>query len=257
MRQHYVHASPDACTGLVNADRFQEITSRYAELRIAVVGDYSCDRYLEIDPTKQETSIETGLPVHNVTNVRSQPGASGTIVNNLAALGIGEIWPVGFCGVDGEGFELRHALKQLPGVKMNHFIESSDQRTFTYCKPLVIKADQPPRELSRLDSKNWDPTPSELQDQLANAVRILAAQVDAMIVLDQMDEPETGVVTRNLLAAIDEIRNQTLVIGDSRRGLKHWPHIIYKMNANELTQLTGKASEPSESAAHSLSLIHI
>ena len=68
-----------------------------------------------------------------------------------------------------------------------------------------------------------------------------------------MDEPETGVVTRNLLAAIDEIRNQTLVIGDSRRGLKHWPHIIYKMNANELTQLTGKASEPSESAAHSLS----
>ena len=49
---------------------FQEITGRYAALRIAVVGDYSCDRYLEIDPAKTETSIETGLPVHNVTRVR-------------------------------------------------------------------------------------------------------------------------------------------------------------------------------------------
>ena len=237
----------------MNADRFQAITSRYAELRVAVVGDYSCDRYLEIDPTKQETSIETGLPVHNVTKVRAQPGASGTIVNNLTALGIGEIWPVGFCGADGEGFELCHALKQLHGTKMDHFMESTEQRTFTYCKPLVMESGQPPRELNRLDSKNWYPTSAVLQDQLANAVRNLAAQVDAMIVLDQVDEPETGVVTRSLLSTIDEIRNQTLVIGDSRRGLKDWPHIVYKMNANELAQLTGQESEPSESATRSLS----
>ena len=78
---------------------FQEITGRYAALRIAVVGDYSCDRYLEIDPAKTEISIETGLPVHNVTRVRSQPGASGTVLSNLAALGVGELWPVGFSAV--------------------------------------------------------------------------------------------------------------------------------------------------------------
>ena len=38
-------------------------------MRVAVVGDFCLDRYLEIDPTKQETSIETALPVHNVVNV--------------------------------------------------------------------------------------------------------------------------------------------------------------------------------------------
>jgi rfaE bifunctional protein kinase chain/domain len=237
----------------VNADRFQEITSRYTDLRIAVVGDYSCDRYLEIDPTKQETSIETGLSVHNVTNVRAQPGAAGTIASNLAALGIGEIWPVGFCGTDGEGFELYQALKQLPGVKMDHFIESAEQHTFTYRKPLVMEAGQSPRELNRLDSKNWHPTPPALQNQLTNAVRVLAAKVDVMIVLDQVDEPETGVVTKNLLSAIDEIRNQTLVIGDSRRGLKDWPHIVYKMNTTELAQLTGQVSNSPESSALTLS----
>ena len=83
---------------MMTSERFQEITGRYAALRIAVAGDYSWDRYLEIDPAKTETSIETGLPVHNVTRVRAQPGASGTVLNNLAALGV-----VGFCGCDGEG----------------------------------------------------------------------------------------------------------------------------------------------------------
>ena len=68
--------------------RFQEITSHYGQLRIGVIGDFSLDRYLEIDPSKSEISIETGLPVHNVVNVRSQPGAAGTILNNLVALGV-------------------------------------------------------------------------------------------------------------------------------------------------------------------------
>ena len=222
----------------MTAERFQEITGKYPSLRIAVVGDYSCDRYLEIDPTREETSIETGLTVHNITNVRAQPGAAGTVLANLSALGVGELWPVGFCGCDGEGYELQRALEQLPGVKMNYFFESKTQCTFTYCKPLMMEPGQPPRELSRLDSKNWHHTPKTLQKKLADGVRALAGKVDAFVILDQVDEPETGVVTQNLLATIDEIKTQTLVIGDSRRGLKNWPHVIYKMNADELARFT-------------------
>ncbi len=58
-----------------------------------------------------ETSLETGLPVFNVVRVRAQPGGAGTVVNNLAALGIGQIIPLGFAGDDGEGFELVRALE--------------------------------------------------------------------------------------------------------------------------------------------------
>ena len=236
----------------MNSNRFEEITSRYSELRIAVVGDYSCDRYLEIDPSKEEISIETSLPVYNVTKVRAQPGASGTVLNNLGTLGIAELWPVGFCGSDGEGYELQRALKKLPGVQMDYFFESEEQRTFTYCKPLVMNPDIPPRELNRLDSKNWHPTPQPLQEQLAEAVGDLARKVDAIIVLDQVDEPETGVVTQNLLHAINDIRDQTLIIGDSRRGLKGWPDIIYKMNMDELTRLTGKPGKLAKEASSQL-----
>src|SRR6266567_7498648 len=105
----------------MNTERFSEITSRYASLRLAIVGDFCLDRYLEIDPAKQEMSIETGLPVYNVVNIRSQPGAAGTILNNLVALGIGEIYPIGFCGEDGEGFELMRTLEAKPGVKLSQF----------------------------------------------------------------------------------------------------------------------------------------
>ena len=119
-------------------ERFRAITSRYPKLRIAVVGDFFLDRYMEIDPARSEISIETGLPVYNVINVRAQPGAAGTIVSNLVALGVGEIFPVGYCGEDGEGFELKRALLTLPGVRMYDFLTTPLRRTFTYCKPLVL-----------------------------------------------------------------------------------------------------------------------
>src|SRR5882724_11984506 len=132
--------------------RFQTITKKYPRLRIAIVGDFCLDRYLEIDPGKREISIETGLPVHNVVRVRSQPGAAGTILNNLVALGVGRIFPVGFCGEDGEGYELLRALHSLPGVDATHFFQTGLRRTFTYCKPLIMEPGQSPRELNRLDS---------------------------------------------------------------------------------------------------------
>ena len=140
-------------------ERLRAITSRYPALRVAVVGDFCLDRYLEIDPLRREISIETGLPVHNVVRVRAQPGGAGTIVNNLAALGVGRIVPVSFCGDDGEGYELRRELAALPGVELDHFVTTPERRTFTYCKPILIETGREPVELNRLDSKNWTPTP--------------------------------------------------------------------------------------------------
>ena len=148
-------------------ERFRSITSGYAALRIAIVGDFCLDRYLEIDPARCETSIETGLPVHNVVRVRAQPGGAGTILNNLVALRVGRIVPVSFCGDDGEGYELRRELARLPGVELDHFVTSPLRRTFTYCKPLIVEPDREPVELKRLDSKNWTPTPPSLAQRLA------------------------------------------------------------------------------------------
>jgi rfaE bifunctional protein kinase chain/domain len=224
--------------------RFHSITGRYPALRLALAGDFCLDRYLEIDPARQETSIETGQPVHNVVRVRAQPGAAGTILNNLAALGVGEIYPVGFCGDDGEGYELRRALAALPGVKLDHFVQTTERRTFTYCKPLLLERGQPPRELNRLDSKNWTATPAAIEQRLAQAIRTLAERVDAIILMDQVDQAQTGVVTSGLLDVIREVsqlRPGLFIMADSRRSLSGYPPVCFKMNAAELAALVGVA----------------
>jgi len=225
----------------VTQNEFESIARRYPNLRVAIVGDYCLDRYLEIDPRKSETSIETGRPVYNVTDVRFQPGGAGTILNNLAALGIGEIIPIGFCGRDAEGHELHEALNLLPGINLNHFLCTPERRTFTYCKPLLCRPGEPPEELNRIDFKNWSKTPSPVTDIIADSLQTIASEVDAIIVLDQVDEPDTGVITERVLQELGRISRQhpgIFIIGDSRRGFTDWPEVCFKMNSREFARHT-------------------
>jgi rfaE bifunctional protein kinase chain/domain len=225
----------------MNLQRFQEITESYGSLRIAVVGDFCLDRYLEIDPARQESSIETGLPVHNVMNVRAQAGGAGTIVNNLSALGVGTIHPIGFAGQDGEGYELWQALEALPGVKMSSFVRTAQRRTFTYCKPLLLNSGACPVELNRFDVKNWTPTPSLVQGLLLGRLDDVASSLDALILLDQVTVPDTGVLTRRVREAAGDLsvrRYDLPVLADSRRCLLGFPPMIYKMNVSELAAMS-------------------
>jgi len=222
-------------------ERFDEITGRYPQLRLAVVGDFCLDRYLEIDPGKQEISLETNLPVYNVVRVRAQPGGAGTVLNNLVALGIGTLYPVGFAGQDGEGYELSQALAALPGIRLDHFLQTEERHTFTYCKPLIVEAGKSPRELNRLDQKNWTPTPPALTQQLANAVSTLSRSTDGFALLSQVDVPETGVLTRQVLDTVGQLARANprhVMIADSRHSLRGFPPVIFKMNGAELAALT-------------------
>jgi rfaE bifunctional protein kinase chain/domain len=242
----------------MTAERLEEITDEYGKLRIGLVGDLCLDRYFEIDSALQETSIETGLPVHNVTRVRCQPGAAGTILNNLVALGIGQIFPAAIIGHDGEGFELRRALEEKPGVFLDYLVESLGRRTFTYSKPLVLEKGKAPVELSRLDIKNWTPTPEPLQDHIIRAARELAPKVDALILLDQVDMPETGVITSKVLKAIADICREypeLLILADSRRSLRNYPPVSLKMNAAELAAMTARSGAATEEVMKQASLL--
>jgi rfaE bifunctional protein kinase chain/domain len=226
----------------MNTERLREVTGRYGQLSIAVLGDFCLDRYLEIDPRRAETSIETGLPVHNVVQVRAQPGAAGTVLNNLVALGVGQIVPVGFSGDDGEGFELARALRSLRGVSMEAFQQTPDRRTFTYCKPLLVEPGVPPRELNRLDSKNWTSTPAAVEDHVIASLCTLADRIDALIIVEQVDVAETGVVTRRVLEAVGRLaasRPELCILADSRRSLRDYPAVNLKMNRVELGMLLG------------------
>src|SRR5881227_3218297 len=94
-------------------ERMEQVLGKLPALRIGVFGDLFLDRYLDIDDALTEPSLETGLAAYQVVGVRSYPGAAGTVVNNLSALGVGTILPIAVIGDDGEGCELWQALEQL------------------------------------------------------------------------------------------------------------------------------------------------
>src|SRR5437016_12539830 len=107
---------PIEARNMLTEQALEEILSRIPRLTVGVVGDLFLDRYLDIDGTLTEPSLETGLDAYQVVRVRAYPGAAGTVINNLAALGVGRICPVAVIGDDGEGHELRQALGALEAV---------------------------------------------------------------------------------------------------------------------------------------------
>ena len=99
----------------MDSTQFTRLTSRYPSLRLAVIGDFCLDRYLEIDPARGEMSIETGLPVYNVVRVRAQAGAAGTVLNNLVALGVGKL---AVASSGREGLSVQPRPSSFAGVEM-------------------------------------------------------------------------------------------------------------------------------------------
>jgi bifunctional ADP-heptose synthase (sugar kinase/adenylyltransferase) len=76
--------------------------------------------------------------------------------------------------------------------------------------------------------------------QVQQAVQTLARQVEAFILLEQVDQPNTGVLTDRILQTLGVIARQPpglLMVGDSRRGLGHFPPMAFKMNSAELARL--------------------
>ena len=217
-------------------DRFREITARYPSLRVALVGDVALDRYLEIDPSVEETSIETGLPVWNVVRLRPQPGAGGNVLANLAALSPTHLSAVGYCGDDGEGLELRRALEAL-GADLTHFRVRSDRTTFAYIKPLILHGGSPPEERNRLDLRSRTATPRDLEDALIAGLTEVLGQVDALVALDQVPEPGCGVLTprvKEALADLAEACPDKTIVADSRTAAGEFAGVSVKVNLDEL-----------------------
>jgi rfaE bifunctional protein kinase chain/domain len=228
----------------VKPERLKEITSRYAALRVVLIGDVALDRYLHIDPALAETSIETGLAVRNVVAVRPQPGAGGNVLANLAALAPRALAAVGFSGDDGEGLELRRALEAL-GVDLRHFLVRPDRMTFTYTKPIIVRPGEPPEELNRIDIRSRTPTPAAMEDALVAALRAAAADADVIVAMDQVPEPPNGVLTRRVKAALGDLAKAhpaRILIADSRTSIGDFAGVRIKVNRLELARHFGAAT---------------
>ena len=206
---------------------------------IGLVGDLFLDRYFDIDPALDEASVETGLAAWQVTGVRSYPGALGTVLNNLAALGVGRIVPVSLVGDDGEGYELRQALAKLPAVDATHVLVRADRRTPTYAKPMRGADEQ-----NRLDTKNRTPTPAEAEAEILARLEAMWHECAVIVVVDQVREAECGVVTARVRDRLRAIAAERFVLADSRERIALFGGICVKPNARETELLLAQPMPP-------------
>jgi len=207
-----------------------EILAGFPSKAIAVVGDFFLDRYWLIDEALNEPSVETGLAAYQIVGRRHAPGAAGTVMNNLHALGIGKLIAIGFTGIDGEGFELRQALMQL-GVEQEFLFAARERVTPTYTKPMIGD-----RELNRFDLKNHKPVPVEIESEIELALDAVAGNIDALIVMDQVSQRNCGVVTDRIRAKIAELgrkRTPPIIYADSRQWISEYSDVLIKCNHYE------------------------
>jgi rfaE bifunctional protein kinase chain/domain len=239
----------------LSESRLEELVDRFRHARIAVVGDFFLDKYMDIDPHLAEVSLETGKTAHQVVDIRCSPGAAGTIVCNLAALGAGQLHAVGVIGDDGEGYDLRQELSRLR-CRINHLQLSADRRTPTYLKPRDIGRASLDAEHARYDTKNRTALPDGLEQAAIASLDQLLPQVDAVIALDQVEEADCGVITARMRAVLAELACQhrrVVFWADSRRRIRQFSGVIIKPNQFEAVgrddPRPGDVIEPNELVA--------
>lgn len=238
----------------MTSEELEAILARFPGLRVCVLGDLFLDKYLDIDPALAETSLETGLEAHQVTQVRCYPGAIGTVAANLAALGVGRVALLSIIGDDGEGYDLRRAAERM-GLDCTWLRVQPGLHTPTYTKPLLHTAGGKPVELNRLDVKNRRPLPAEAEAWVLSRLEEAAATFDAIAIGDQVQERDCGVVTgrvRAALARLAEEHPRVALIADSRCRIGEFRNVIVKPNRAEALAALGEAeasgADPAQAA---------
>jgi len=238
----------------LSAARLRELLRAYGDLVIGVVGDFFLDAYYDCDRQLNEPSLETGRNCYQVVRTRRQAGAAGTVAANLVALGVGTVEAIGYCGDDGEGYELRRAMSRM-GLEMSGFHTAADRFTPTYGKPTYVRRGDGGwavvEELERLDTQNRRTTPKALQEKLIEHIKCRLPQWDGVLIVDQVGEANCGVVTtrvRRFLMRSARENGDIVFLADSRERIGSFRHVIIKPNQREAAAALGTRRAASASS---------
>ena len=215
--------------------RLKTILEGFQERKILVVGDFYLDAYWIVDKTKSTLSLETPWHTNPVVEQRYNPGAAGTVTNNLAALEVGEIYTLGVIGEDGFGSTLLERL-EANGCITDFMITAPDRVTPTYLKPIHRGYEEIETEGPRFDIENQSMMRSEVEDRVIRALRECVLQVEGIIVGDQMPHDNWGVVTDRVRSEICQLAVEfpdKLFFVDSRTRIGKYHHVTIKPNRFE------------------------
>jgi rfaE bifunctional protein kinase chain/domain len=215
--------------------KLERILESLKSVRLAVFGDFFLDRYFVIESALAEVSIETSLTAHQVVGKRLTPGAAGTVVSNLRALGVGQVLCIGLIGTDGEGYELKKALSAIGATHEGWLVEAESRFTPCYTKPMLREGGVE-RELERIDIKNREPVPGDLENAFLARLRKALSEAHGVVIADQVQERNCGVVTdraREVLSELAAANPGKVLLADSRTRIGEFQGLMLKPNRYE------------------------
>jgi rfaE bifunctional protein kinase chain/domain len=218
----------------METQRLEAILSHFADCKVAVLGDFFLDLYIQLDRSLSEFSLETHKEAFQAVDWRGQPGAAGVVTNNLVAMGA-KAAAIGYTGQDGNGYTLRQALCDRQ-VNLDYFIESPDRFTPTYTKPMMREVDEANLELNRIDLINRSPNPEALNQALADNVLNAIESYDGILVVEQVRLDGYGTLSptvRKALAEASRRHPEKPVMIDSRHFAAQYEQVSLKMNISE------------------------
>lgn len=224
---------------LIETHRLEEILGQFSQVRVAVLGDFFLDLYIQLDRSLSELSLETQKEAFQAVGLRGQPGAAGVVTSNLAALGA-QCAAIGYTGRDGNGYTLRQALAER-GVNLDFLIESPARFTPTYTKPMMREVGGENIELNRMDIINRTPNSPTLNQRLTDNLRVALETWDGLLVVEQVRQDGFGTLSplvREALAEVSAAHPDKIMIVDSRYFAAQYKKVSLKMNLAEAARAT-------------------
>ena len=225
--------------------RLEQLLSDIARMKIAIVGDFCLDAYWFIDESKSEISLETGRMTRPICTQKYSLGGASNVANNLAALGIVEIYAFGVVGVDPFATEMIKIMKSV-GIQTEYLLtQDADWATHVFAKPYI--GDD---EMERIDFGNFNRLSDSKADELLQKLSELIPSIDVIIINEQvLVGIHTSYFRKNLVNLIHTFPEKIWVT-DSRHYNEEYDGSLRKMNDSEAAILCGMRKDNTETVSY-------
>jgi D-beta-D-heptose 7-phosphate kinase/D-beta-D-heptose 1-phosphate adenosyltransferase len=210
--------------------RILDLTQRFRDLRLLVIGESMLDSYLE--GYTDRLSREAPVPVVTVTDRKDAAGGAANTAVNIATLG-GQVYFLSVVGSDEEGRLLKDVLDSR-GVDTQGLVVRPGRKTLA--KRRVSAGGQ---MLVRFDQGDTDPIDAEAEARMIEYLGRLFPHVDGIVISDY----GYGVLTPRLIDALQDLQawHPRPIVADARDLMRYrsLAPTAVKPNYGETVKLLG------------------
>lgn len=214
----------------LSLDQAKQLVAKMKGKHVVVVGDVMLDEYVRGDVAR--ISPEAPVPVVDLTERWMSPGGAANTAANIVSLG-GHATLVGLMGNDSAGASLKGALRDR-GIDTEALVVTG-QRPTTHKLRIVARTQQ----IVRVDVETRGPLSRELESEIEDVVRGLAAQASAFVLSDYAKGVVSDAVARAVIA-VAKTRGLPVVADPKGRAYaKYAGSTVITPNVHELEDVTG------------------